>query len=221
MPGNNNLEKRAIKLALSQNWSEAIEVNKEILENTPTDLKAKIRLGTAYLQSKKFTEAAKQFKEVLAIDPIHPIAKKNFELATSKKALTFKNNSNNTKSLIKEPSTTVEAEVTITAKGITSNTFSYGTALDIKIKRDKAYLYLEKVEVAQIEDKVINKKLVNGIKTGIECTSAVVRGDGKKIKILIRCSAPLFKGDKQDVKPYLKKGSIEMPELEIESFDDE
>ena len=37
-----------------------------------------------------------------------------------------------------------------------------------------------------------------------------------KIYILIKCGLPIFKADKIDVRPYLKKGTIEEPEIEME-----
>lgn len=221
MQTNGNLEKQAIRLALSQNWEEAITINKDLLDKVPTDIKAKIRLGTCYLQLKRFSEAEKVFKEVLKQDPINSIAKKNIDLAKAKKVLNIKANGGNGKSLIKEPGTSIETEVTITAKGITSNAFSHGDSFDLKYKRDKTILYSDNIEIATIEDKVISKKLASRNKVEMRCQALFVRGDGKKIKVLIRCSEPIFKGDKQDVKPYLKKGSIETPEMEVESFDDE
>ena len=75
------LEKKAIKLALCENWAEAIATNKELLDLDPTNLQAKIRLGRAYLLSKDFRNASKMFKAVLEQDPINQIAKKNYELA--------------------------------------------------------------------------------------------------------------------------------------------
>lgn len=38
----------------------------------------------------------------------------------------------------------------------------------------------------------------------------------RRIKIILKSTKPIFKAEKQTIKPYLKKGAIKEPELEIE-----
>ena len=59
------LEKKAIKLALKEEWENVVKINNHILEEDSKNIKAKIRLGRAYLQTRRFKEAQNLFKEVL------------------------------------------------------------------------------------------------------------------------------------------------------------
>ena len=39
--------------------------------------------------------------------------------------------------------------------------------------------------------------------------------------VLIKASAPIFKPDKVEIRPYLRKGTIEEPEMDIEPEEEE
>lgn len=213
------LEKKAIKLALKENWEDATSINQEILEIDPENLKAKIRLGRAYLQLKDFNKAEKLFKEVLVKDPINLIAKKNFELAKKKKTKNTMNVSG--KALVKEPGTTCETVATLTANRIDADDFAYGAEFKLKILKTKISLLNSGKVVGVLVEEPIIKTIQKANKNDSGIQAMFIGGNGKDIKVLVRCKKPVFKGDKQDVKPYLKKGSIEEPEIEIDSFDDE
>jgi tetratricopeptide (TPR) repeat protein len=215
------LEKKAIKLALGENWEEAIKVNTEIISEDKSNIKAKIRLGHAYLQTKNFIEATKMFENVLKQDPINKVAKKNYDLAKSKKTNKVINKSKNGKSLVAEPSTTQEVELEITAKGVTANKFSYAEEFKVDVLNGKANIVIGKKIIGTITDPKIVGRLNSAVKINAEVNALFIKGEDKKIKILLECSDPIFKGDKQDVKPYMKKGIIDEPaiEIEIEDFD--
>jgi len=81
---NSSLETKAIELALSRKWDKAIEINKKILEKSPKDIKALLRLGKALLHTKEYKKSAEAFLEVLEEDKINKIAKKNLEAIKQK-----------------------------------------------------------------------------------------------------------------------------------------
>lgn len=153
-------------------------------------------------------------------DPINQIAKKNYELAKSKKA---QNNTKITKgkSLIKEPGTTAETTATIDAKGVTANSLSSGEEMTFKVLKTKVNIIYQGDAIGSLEDDNIIKKVQRANKLNARLSAMFIKGDGKKITVLIKSSEPVFKGQKQDIKPYIKKGSIDEPEIEIDSFDDE
>ncbi len=210
------VEKQAIKAALNENWKLSIELNKKILENTPNDLNAKIRLGRAYLSNKDFTKALKIFKEVLKADPINSIALKNIELAKKKKT---KHTSNN-QLIIKEPGTSKEVDLEIDLKGITASSFDFGDKLELKALKTKVNIIHKDKVIGAIKDEKLVSRLNLAQDRGISFHASFLKGMNKNIKILICTSEPMFRGEKQDIKPYMKKGSLEEPELEIENFDD-
>jgi len=71
------LIQEAITAAKEQDWDQAIELNTEILERNPSDIGAMNRMGLAYLQLGKTTNAKKAFNSVLEKDKSNIIANKH------------------------------------------------------------------------------------------------------------------------------------------------
>lgn len=74
-----NLNERAVEAALSQNWQEAIEVNKQILLSNPKNIEALNRLGYAFLKTGKVILSKQMFDKVLKLDPYNRIAENNLK----------------------------------------------------------------------------------------------------------------------------------------------
>jgi tetratricopeptide (TPR) repeat protein len=214
------LSKKAIDAALKANWPEAIELNSQILEKNPTNLEAKIRLGRALIQTRRFDRAKKIFKEVLKVDPINSVALKNFDLAKKCKAETKGQVQIDTRSLLKEPGTTAEAFVEVTARGITAKDFVSGENLFLKIRKKSIDVQKtkdnRKITVGVIEDQDIVRKMNLSTERNGRICAGFLKGTDKIITILIKSSVPVFRAEKQDIRPYLKKGSLDEPEVEVE-----
>jgi hypothetical protein len=76
----------AIDLALHGKWPEAVQINKQILEDFPTDVDAYNRLGKAQTELGRYREAKAAYTKALEVDPLNTIAQKNLaRLATLKK----------------------------------------------------------------------------------------------------------------------------------------
>ena len=73
------LSDRAVNAALSQNWQEAIAVNKQILEQSPKNIEALNRLGFSLLKIGKIREGKLMFEKVLKLDPYNRIAENNIK----------------------------------------------------------------------------------------------------------------------------------------------
>lgn len=78
------LRVQAIAAAKNGNWSEAIEANEQILQETPDDVNTLNRLGLAYLQVGESKKAKDTFKKTLEIDKANSIAKKQLDRINSK-----------------------------------------------------------------------------------------------------------------------------------------
>ncbi|HJY98389.1 MAG TPA: tetratricopeptide repeat protein [Patescibacteria group bacterium] len=70
------LAQKAIDLALSGKWSEAVQANIEILKENPKDIDALNRAARAYAETGNVELARKTAAKVLKIDPINTIALK-------------------------------------------------------------------------------------------------------------------------------------------------
>jgi hypothetical protein len=73
------LKQSAIEAALKRDWQRAIALNKEILEVTEKDIDSLNRLGFAFINVYKLTEAKKAFSQVKSLDPYNQIANKNLD----------------------------------------------------------------------------------------------------------------------------------------------
>ena len=69
--------KQAIALAMEGRWTEAIAVNKEIIESFPNDVEAYNRLGKAYMELGEYSEAGDAYKRAIELDPYNAVAMKN------------------------------------------------------------------------------------------------------------------------------------------------
>ena len=214
------LSKRAIDAALKAQWVEAVELNTQILEKNPDNLDAKIRLGRALIQTRKFDKAKKIFKDVLKVDPINSVALKNYDLAKRCKAEVKGQVQIDTRSLLKEPGTTSEATFEITAKGMTAKDFISGENIFLKVKKKSLRVQKQKdskkVTVGFIDNKDIVQKMNIALERNGRIYAGFLKGIDKRITILIKSSIPVFRAEKQDIRPYFKKGSFEEPEIEVE-----
>ncbi len=73
------LKQEAINAAKSSDWSKAILINQEILQNYGNDLEAMNRLGLALLKNNQEKEAKKIFQQVISMDGSNIIANKHLD----------------------------------------------------------------------------------------------------------------------------------------------
>jgi tetratricopeptide (TPR) repeat protein len=220
------LTKKAIDASLKQKWAEAISLNSDILKVYPDNIDAKIRLGRCYLQTKEFSKAKKIFKEVLEKDPINSIALRNYDLAKNQKTECNGNSAKlSTKALLKEPGTTCETTFQIISKNVKKGDITSGEELPIKIKKNKVEVYFNKkkksILIGEITDECINQRLVRAQEKQANIKVTYIKWGEKGITVLIKTSIPIFKPDKVEIRPYLRKGTIEEPEMEIEMENEE
>jgi tetratricopeptide (TPR) repeat protein len=214
-----SLTRKAISASLKGSWKEAVEYNTQILEKSPRDLDAKNRLGRALMQLGEFPKAKKIFKDVLTVDPINQVAQRNYKLATDKKIEKNSQTIIDPRNLIKEPGCTTEIQLDIEAKRLNASNFMPGEQLEVKLANGRVEFYKKNSRgtgtlVSKTNSEMV-KKLTKVKKLGGTFSAYFSSGLGKKIVILVRSSVSVFRAQKQEVKPYIKRGSIEEPELEI------
>ena len=69
--------KQAIMLAMQGRWKEAVAINKDIVEDFPSDIDAYNRLGRAYMELGEYSAAREAYSRALKLDHYNAIAKKN------------------------------------------------------------------------------------------------------------------------------------------------
>jgi len=69
----------ARRAALDGRWSEAVELNQQIIERSPRDAEAHNRLGRALLALERVTPAIEAYSSALRADPANMIARRNLQ----------------------------------------------------------------------------------------------------------------------------------------------
>lgn len=73
------LQRQAIEAALRSDWSQALQINQEIIESEPENVDCLNRLAKAYCELGKYNQAKKIYHNVLELDPYNTIAQKNLK----------------------------------------------------------------------------------------------------------------------------------------------
>jgi tetratricopeptide (TPR) repeat protein len=186
-----NLKDQAIKLALESNWEEAIQLNKEILEETPNDLDSLNRLAYAYMQSGKFDEAHDTYNRVLTLDTTNPIATKNLRklsaLAQQTKNVSSTPHLNHMNNVfIQEAGKTKTVELTNVADKKALMSLQHGDDIVLIIKRSKIFaLSQDKTFIGMLPDS-IGIRLIGFMKGGNEYQACVKGVDDKSVTIFIK-----------------------------------
>ena len=73
------LARSAIEMATKGRWTDALDLNRQILERDPADCAAWNRMAKALVQLGRYSGARDAFSETLRLDPANGIARKNLE----------------------------------------------------------------------------------------------------------------------------------------------
>ena len=84
-----------------------------------------------------------------------------------------------------------------------------------KCKKDKEIL------VSVLEDKEIVSRLNKAAEIRADVSGYVVRAADKSLTMIIKSSIPVFRGEKQDIRPYIKKGLDDIDFEDEESGEEE
>lgn len=146
-----NLHRLAIDAALKCQWSEALEINKQIIKLDPENVDCLNRLAKAYMELGKYALAKKSYEDALKLDPYNTIAEKNL-----KKVSSFKKNglvnghangidsasaiSMNPEFFLEEPGTTRLVNLIKCAEPSKLLTLSPGQVVNLVIKNKAVYI---------------------------------------------------------------------------------
>lgn len=68
---------QAVTFAMQSRWSEAADLNRQLIDSYPKEVEAYNRLGKALLELGKFDEAREAYNHALRLEPMNTIAQKN------------------------------------------------------------------------------------------------------------------------------------------------
>ena len=160
---------QAIQTALKGDWQKAVELNSEILHQSPEDIDALNRLAFAFASLGNVKQAKSAYQRVLALDVQNPIALKNLKRLTgldSKKMtppLSFIPMNN---IFIEEPGKTKMVDLINVADQKVVSKLRCGEILILQVKRMKIFvLDQDKMYIGMLPDD-LSKRLIKFINGG-------------------------------------------------------
>lgn len=183
------LKDQAIKSALNNNWTEAIQINLAILEENPKDLDSLNRLGFSYLKCQQYKKAKEAFEKVISFDKTNPIAVKNLKKiqALSTNKATENSNINSIDGLfIQETGKTKAIELRNLADKKILLLLETADAVNLVIKRSKVFVQKEdKTYIGMLPDD-IGMRLISLISGGNEYQACIMNADDRKVTIFVK-----------------------------------
>lgn len=186
-----SLKDQAIKLALENNWKEAIRLNLDILKSANNDLDSLKRLAYAYMQSGQYKEAEETYHKIIQLDTTNPIATKNLrKLETLSKQKNGVFGTNHTHQMdnvfIQEAGKTKTVELTNIADKKTLMNLHYGDDVILTIKRSKIFVQTtDKNYIGMLPDN-IGIRLASFMRGGNEYRACIKGVDDKNVTIFIK-----------------------------------
>ncbi|OGH38801.1 MAG: hypothetical protein A2905_02465 [Candidatus Levybacteria bacterium RIFCSPLOWO2_01_FULL_36_10] len=188
------LKDLAIKKALENNWKEACDINKKILEDNSSDIDALNRLAFSYIKLGKYSKARSIYKQVIKIDDSNPIALKNIKKIDSMSKQDIKN-----PKLTMHDSTVVIEDLFIEEAGKTKTvelkniadrrTLSFlqaGDMVSLVIKRSKIFVQAEEKKYIGMLPDNVSMRLIPFMKGGNEYQAYIKSVNDKNASIFIK-----------------------------------
>ncbi len=216
------LTQKAIDSALSNNWSEAINLNLLLLNEDSNDINTLNRLTHAYLESGKITESKKTCQKVLNLDRYNSIASKNMSRICANPRINKKCSTSVIQPInfLEEPGKTKIVALNKLATPKELSLLTAGGKLKLVAKKHRIDVVGEEDQYLGVLPDDISYHLLNLIKTGNEYDVFVTSIKPTSLTIFIRevcrskrnlnrpsfplgdhLSHPLVLSKKEDLKP--------------------
>jgi tetratricopeptide (TPR) repeat protein len=224
----------AIELALASKWTEAVQLNRNIMDRFGPDEDTLNRLGKAYTELGQLDEAIDAYQGTLKLNPVNPIAQKNLAklqalrggqpVPTSKAKV-------DVDAFIEETGKTALTALHVHADGDPCSKVSGGDPVKLLVAGDTMNVETARgVSLGHLEH-ALGRRLIKFLEGGNKYSGAVATCDGGAIKIIIRetyqdpkffgrPSFPIKKG-REEFRPYAKESLIARADIEETEEDSE
>lgn len=184
-----SLKLQAIQTALTGDWKTAISLNKKLLDENPQDIDTLNRLALAYAITGKAKDAKNTYQKVLEIDPLNPIALKNFKRLKDKTFSTKKNGNGSlqiSNNFLEESGKTKIIELINTAQPKIIQTLRTGEFVSLCIKRSKIFVLAQDNQYIGVLPDDIGKRLIKFLKNGNKYEAYVKSANLHHVVIFIK-----------------------------------
>ncbi|HWY78995.1 MAG TPA: tetratricopeptide repeat protein [Candidatus Sulfotelmatobacter sp.] len=178
------LKNQAIQAALAGDWQRAIDLNQLVLQEDPEDIDTLNRLAFAFLSSGNPKDAKSLYEKVLSLDMQNPIAIRNLKRlhdVNTKRTNIIINNF-----FIEEPGKTKVIDLLNIADKKVITHLRSGEKLDLRIKRNKIFIYdLDNQFIGMLPDDIC-QRLIKFMSEGNEYEAYVRTINSNKVSIFVR-----------------------------------
>lgn len=186
-----DLINKSIKAALSQSWTEAIDLNLHILQHKPNDIPTLNRLAKAYEKSYEPDKAKKTYQKVLKLDRFNNIAISNLSRIKKSPPRTPSSDITNshpqkTFSFIEEPGKTKTASLTKLAPKQVINSLDTSQVVILKPYRRRISVFTTQGTCIGSLPDDLSRYLLRLIKLGNKYEAAIRNISRSQIEIFIR-----------------------------------
>jgi len=211
----------AIELALQSKWTEAIQVNRGIMDRFGPDEDTLNRLGKAYTELGQPDDAVDAYKATLKMNPVNPIAQKNLArlqtlrggqpVPTSKAKV-------DVDAFIEETGKTALTALHVHTEGDPCSKVSGGDPVKLIAAGDTMNVETARgIALGHLEH-ALGRRLIKFLEGGNRYSGAVATCEGGAVKIIVRetyqdpkfCGRPSFtiKKGRDEFRPYAKESLL-------------
>lgn len=224
----------AIEVALASKWTDAVELNRVILERFGADEETLNRLGKAYTELGRLDEAMAAYEEALKVNPLNQIAQKNMAKLRAwrdrKEQVPAGQAKVDVDAFIEEMGKSVLTGLHIHSDGDPCSKVTGGEPVRLTIAGDTMSVETVRgVPLGHLEH-AMGRRLIKFMQGGNQYTGAVASCDGNTVKIIIRetyqdpkfvgkPSFPIKRG-REEFRPYAKESLIARP-VDVEEQEEE
>ncbi len=178
------LKSQAIQTALVGDWTNAIALNQQILEEDPNDIDTLNRLAFAFLSLGQPKDAKTLYEKVLELDMQNPIAIRNLKRLNDARALRVNMPLNNF--FIEEPGKTKVIELLNVADKKVISHLRSGEMILLRIKRNKIFaIDSENQYIGMLPDDIC-QRLIKFMNAGNQYEAYIRTVDNNRACIFVR-----------------------------------
>ena len=180
---------KAIQLAMQNRWSEASEVNRQIIELFPDDVDSHNRLGKALMELGQYPESRDAYRQAARLDPSNTIAARNLqrlEQLTDGDAEAIPPTPVDPKLFIEEAGKTAVTALTDLADRAVLVRLTAGDPLTIEQDGNIVKMVDITGEVVGLIEPKLAQRIVRLTEMGNKFTAAVTAADDQSVRVIIR-----------------------------------
>jgi tetratricopeptide (TPR) repeat protein len=184
---------KAINLAMQNRWSEAVELNRELIEEYPGEVDAYNRLGKALMELGRYAEARDAYAQSLRVDPMNTIAQKNYARLTKLAEEEAAADTATAPATPVDPSlfieetgkTTVTALVDLAPADVLARVTA-GDVLTLEVQGSAVRVFGPGGELLGKLEPKLGQRVINLMKQGNRYSAAVTAVDDHSVRVIIR-----------------------------------